>query len=111
MEVGQKVYLRPIEMGNVYRRDKSIKESIIEKIGRKYITVKSYGQFEISSGIQKSIYTPDYQMYEYLEEIKLYEEKIQLKKDIQDLIPKYGQWKFSVETLREVKKLLENDRR
>lgn len=106
MEIGQIVYLRPNEMGNAYRRDKSVKTSTITKIGRKYVTVEGYGEFEISSGIQKTKFSADYALY--LDEIKLnlQIEKEDLSRRIKNSIPKYGKWDIDIEKLRQIATIL-----
>jgi len=106
MEIGQTVYLRPVEMSNAYRRDKSIKEAIIEKVGRKYITVVRYGQFDIESRMQKTIYSSDYELFESKEELDLKMESEDLQSRIKNSIPKYGKWNLDIEKLRQITTIL-----
>ena len=106
MEIGQTVYLRPVKMGNAYRRDKSIKEAIIEKVGRKYITVVRYGQFDIESRMQKTIYSSDYELFENKEELDLKMESEDLQSRIKNSIPKYGKWNLDIEKLRQITTIL-----
>jgi len=106
MKIGQTVYLRPREMGNAYRRDKSIKKAIIEKVGRKYITVVRYGQFDIESRIQKTIYTSEYEFFVNKEELDLKMESEDLQGRIKNSIPKYGKWNLDIEKLRQITTIL-----
>ena len=102
MEIGQTVYLRPVEMGNAYRRNKSIKEAIIEKVGRKYVTVNIYGQFYIESRMQKTNYSSYYELFENKEELDLKMEAEDLANRIKNSIPKYGKWDLDIEKLRQI---------
>jgi hypothetical protein len=106
MEVGQTVYLKPENLGNAYRRDKSIKETIIEKIGRKYVTLKNYGQFEIETGKQKTEYSSDYKLYETKEEIESLLEIEDLTYRIKSEILKTNKIDASLENLRKIALLL-----
>lgn len=72
LKVGQKVYLQPGV--NVSRRDSSIKEGQITKVGTKYFCVtignSSYAyKFHIEDLKQTTVYTPDY--YVWLNEREL----------------------------------------
>tara|TARA_R110000822_G_scaffold228395_2_gene360825 strand:+ start:274 stop:600 length:327 start_codon:yes stop_codon:yes gene_type:complete len=102
MEIGQTVYLRPVKMGNAYRRDKSIKESIVEKVGRKYITIVGYGQFDIKSRKAKTNYSSDYEMFESKKELDLKIEAEDLVNRIENSIPKYGNWDLEIDKLRQI---------
>jgi hypothetical protein len=106
MEIGQTVYLRPVEMGNAYRRDKSIKEATVEKVGRKYVTIVRYGQFDIESRLQKTTYGSDYELFENKEELDLIMEVEDLGNRIKNNIPKYGKWDIEVEKLRQIATIL-----
>ena len=106
MEIGQTVYLRPAKMGNAYRRDKSIKEAVVEKIGRKYVTVTRYGQFDMESRMQKTIYTSDYELFESKEELEMKIESEDLVSRIKNSIPKYGKWNIEIEKLRQIATIL-----
>ena len=71
MEVGQKIYLKPI--GNQARYSKEIKETIISKIGRKYFEVEDsgYGRFFIDTMNQDcGQYVSGYTCYLSLQEIE-----------------------------------------
>ncbi len=106
MEIGQKVYLRPTELGNAYRRDENIKTSTITKIGRKYITVDRFGEFEIKTGSQKTNFTSDYILYLDEGELNLQIEQEDLVNRVKGSIPKYGKWDIEVEKLREIVNIL-----
>ena len=97
MKIGQTVYLRPVEMGNAYRRDKSIKEATVEKVGRKYVTIVRYGQFDIESRMQKTIYRSDYELFESKEELDLKMEAEDLSNRIKNSIHKYGKWNLDID--------------
>ena len=102
MEIGQTVYLRPNEMGNTYRRDKSVKTSTITKIGRKYVTVERYGEFEIDSGRQKTKFSSNYTLYLDEDKLNLQIEKEDLSSRIKNSIPKYGKWDIEIKKLRQI---------
>ena len=106
MEIGQTVYLRPVEMGNAYRRDKSIKEAIIEKIGRKYITLKIYGQYHIDSRMEKTNFSSDYQFFVSKEELDLKIETEELAVKIKNCIPRYSEWDIDINKLRKIAVIL-----
>lgn len=64
MKEGQTVYLRPTEMGNAYRRDKSIKEATIKKVGSKYVFLDgNYGKYDKETREEATNYSSDYIMY------------------------------------------------
>lgn len=106
MEIGQTVYLRPVEMGNAYRRDKSIKEATVEKLGRKYVTIVGYGQFYIKTRMQKTIYRSDYELFESKEELDLKMEAEDLGDRIKNSIPKYEKWNLEIDKLRQIATIL-----
>jgi hypothetical protein len=105
MEIGQTVYLKPIERGNAYRRDKSVKEAVIEKVGRKYVTVNRYGKFDIESRMQETNYSSDYELFESKEELYLIMEAEDLQKRIKNSIP-HGKWNLDIEKLRHIAAIL-----
>lgn len=107
MGIGQTVYLRPNKMGSAYRRDKSVKTSTITKIGRKYVTVERYGEFEISSGRQKTNYCAEYTLYLDKTKLILQLEKEDLSSRIKNCIPKYGKWDIEIEKLRQIATILD----
>jgi hypothetical protein len=106
MEIGQIVYLRPVETGDAYRRDKKVKTSTITKIGRKYITVERFGQFEISNGIQKTNFSCDYALHLNENELNLHLEREDLTRKIKNSLPAYGKWDLEIEKLREIATIL-----
>ena len=106
MKIGQTVYLRPIEMGNAYRRDKSIKEATVEKVGRKYVTIVRYGRFYIESRMQKTTYSSDYELFESKEELDLKIEAEDLRNRIKNSTPKYGKWDLEIDKLRQIATIL-----
>lgn len=109
MEVGQKVYIKPI--GNATRCSKEIKEGTISKIGRKYFELKeNYGRFFIDGMHQDGgQYISNYQCYLSLQEIEDEEELYNLQHWLRKEFSYSSN--YSLKTLREVKKLLENERK
>jgi len=106
MEKGQTVYLRPVELGNAYRIDKSIKKDVVEKVGRKYVTLARYGKFDIKSGMEKTLLSSDYELFEDKEKLNLKIESEDLQQRIKNSIPKYGGWKIDIEKLRKITDIL-----
>lgn len=106
IKAGQTVYLKPLETGNAYRRDKSIKEAVILKIGRKYVTLGDYGQFHLNSQIEKTDYSPNYKYFTSKDEIELELDKKDLSDRIKNAIPKYKQLDLCIEKLRKIAKIL-----
>lgn len=102
MKVGQVVFLRPIKYGNAFRRDQSIREATIEKIGRKYVTISEYGQFYIEDGSKKTNYTTEYKLYFSKDELDSIIESESLTEKIRSSIPKYGKWNLGIEKLRQI---------
>lgn len=78
IELGQKVYLKPGT--NTGRYDKSIKEGVISKVGRKYYEVVLDGnlgdthKYLISDSTQVTDYCADYYVYDSLKAIEDEEE-------------------------------------
>jgi len=102
IKVGDTVYLKPNELGNAYRRDKSVKEDVVIKVGRKYVELEKYGTYEIESGRQKTKYSADYQMWLSRHDLEQHLLSEQLKSDIKNSIPKYGVWDISIEKLKAI---------
>lgn len=107
MEKGQIVYLRPTVIGNAYRRNPNPIEAIVEKVGRKYVTIKIYGQFEIKTGSQKTTYCQDYVLYESKEKMAFVLEAESLSNKIRKSIPTYGTWDIDISKLRQIAEILE----
>ena len=107
MEIGQIVYLKPSVYGNAYRHDKSVKEGVVERIGRKYVTVKGFGQFEITSGVKRGDSISDYQMFESKEALEEDKQHEDLVRRIKDAIPKYGDWEIKLDKLKKIAEILE----
>lgn len=67
LEVGQQVYLKSIN--SLTRRYSGIYTATIEKVGRKYATIKddcdlyANREFDIQNMCEKSIYSPNYKVY------------------------------------------------
>ena len=107
MKKGDTVYLRPVKLGNAYRRDNKIKEGIVKSVGRKYVEVEYYGKFNIKGGIQKTEFSADYKLYESIDDLNIVIESEELSHKIINSIPKYGDWDISIDKLRQIAKILE----
>ena len=66
LQIGQTVYLKPVN--NLEKRTKEIFTANIEKIVRKYATIKDYklgcnSEFDLNTMREKSNYSSDYEVY------------------------------------------------
>ncbi len=94
-------------MGNAYRRDKSIKETTITAVGRKYVTVDYYGkQFHIDGRMEKTTFSADYRLYTSQTELEEILESEDLSSRITESMPKYGRWKVEISKLRQIAEIL-----
>lgn len=124
--IGQKVYLKIIKGSNAARRinkDESetseswIKEKVVTKIGKKYITVgnntgSTYGEekFDITQDFRHyyTIGSADYKLYLSKDEILEDMECEKLYNDIKNLFSSYdNNRKYTLKQLQKVKELLE----
>lgn len=124
--IGQKVYLKIIKGSNAARhisKDKPetseswIKEKVVTKIGKKYITVgnstdSTYGEekFDITQDFRHyyTIGSADYKLYLSKDEILEDMECEKLYNDIKNLFSSYdNNRKYTLKQLQKVKELLE----
>lgn len=106
IKIGQTVWLRPTEIGNAYRRDKEVKNSIITKIGTKYIHVQGFGEFFKDSGIEKTNFTPNYKLYYSQNQLRDDLENENLQRRIKEAILRHGKLKLELDKLRKIAKIL-----
>lgn len=106
MKVGDKVFLKTI--GNAARSGVRIYEEEITKIGRKYITIGDYGQFEMDSRHQKSDYSPNYKFYLSREEIQDELEYDRLLSKTRQFFSNWGKLDITLEQLKAIDKILES---
>lgn len=109
MEVGQKVYLEPIN--NNARYSKEIKESRISKIGRKYFELedKYYGRFFIESMRQDcGQYISGYNAYLSMQEIEDKKEAQKLFAEIKKVFSGFGT-EIPLSKLKEIERIIKSD--
>lgn len=106
MKIGQKAYLKPLAHSNAIRRNKSIRESVVEKVGRIYITVAGYGRFYIKNGRQKTDFSADYRLFLDKQELYIKIESEDLADKIRYAIPQYGSWDLEIDKLRQIANIL-----
>ena len=102
MKIGQKIYLKPIKHSNAYKMDKLPIIGIVEKVGRKYVTIKQYGRFNIQSGMEHTNYSPEYKLYESKEKLKEVEESEYLSDKIRSSISRYGTLNIGIDKIRQI---------
>lgn len=106
---GDTVVVVPMYWYDSYE-NKNILQGVIEKVGRKYVSVRLQGynflmDFVIDSGYEKSLTTPTRQVFKSKEAYEEEKEKIRICKAIVKL--SYSELKSkSIEQLREVAELL-----
>ena len=111
--VGQTVFLMPYENGNIRPKNKIV-EAQITKVGRQYVTAKEM-QFQVppfADGdqldylLQKSNYTPDYQLFATREQCEQHTYRLKLIKDINSLCQSYLLSKVPLVHLEQIHKIL-----
>lgn len=102
INVGDVVYLKPTKLGNAIRVNKSIKETTIEKVGRKYVTVSNGDRYHIEDGSQKTEFASDYDLFWTEDDLNRKIEQEELSNRIKRAIPKYGDWNLELEKLRKI---------
>lgn len=83
----------------------------VSKVGRKYFTCKMVWreiQFHLDSWRQVTKYSPDCLLYESEQECSDLREKERLAALLSQEFNHYGQSPFSLETLRQVKEIIDN---
>lgn len=81
--IGQRVFLKPL--GSAVRRGAGIKEGVIKKVGSKYFYVtfgNGESQFYKDTRIQVSNYSPEWKVYESMEEIEAERRLSELRKEV-----------------------------
>lgn len=87
-EVGQEVALR--FDGNKARNNRfGYRLDKVEKVGRKYITLESGIQIDLTTGYNKTKYSPDYNLF-LSEELLL--EQIEREKNLDKIRSKFSGW-------------------
>ena len=121
-KVGQTVWIRLT--GNAIRGkhgDELVEEWVIDKIGRKYITAskktgypkgiifekKGYGYED--RFVEKTNYCVDYIMYETEQEIRDEMEKYKIYRDVQLFFDRFNKNKLTLEQLRSIKKIIDEE--
>ena len=121
-KVGQTVWIRLT--GNAIRGkcgDELIEEWVIDKIGRKYITAskktgypkgivfekRGYGYED--RFVEKTNYCVDYIMYETEQEIRDEMEKYKICRDVQLFFDRFNKNKLTLEQLRSIKKIIDEE--
>ena len=121
-KVGQTVWIRLT--GNAVRGkhgDELAEEWVIDKIGRKYITAskktgypkgiifekKGYGYED--RFVEKTNYCVDYIMYETEQEIRDEMEKYKIYRDVQLFFDRFNKNKLTLEQLRSIKKIIDEE--
>lgn len=107
MEVGQKVYLKPV--GNQTRYSKEIKETRISKVGRKYFELEEsyYGRFFIKTMNQDcGQYISGYTCYLSLQEIEDEKEALKLYTEIKKVFSGFSNTDLSLSQLKEINRII-----
>ena len=106
MEVGQKVYLKNRNHGNI----NEITESQISKIGRKYFYVGPHSElkFNINTLAQESgQYSPNWVIYLSMQEILDEEEYSSTARHIEKIISSPYYNKITLDQLRQIKRIID----
>jgi len=109
MQVGQKVYLKPI--GDQSRISSKILECEVSKVGRKFIYIESghrnETKFHADTLRQVTRYSPDWQIYFSLQEIEDEKEFNDLHHQLESTF-RYGSKKqFTLDQLRQIKRIID----
>lgn len=115
LQVGNKVYLKPIYNNARYIEDilNHIKEYEIKKVGRKYFEVWKDNQewttlkFHIEDNRQATKYSPDWELYFSKQEIIDEIEHLKLANEIRDSLGKWGMTELSLDQLRRIKTIID----
>ncbi|MFE8701213.1 hypothetical protein ACFYKX_11460 [Cytobacillus sp. FJAT-54145] len=103
LQIGQTLYGKPVE--NRARWDKEIAEGVVEKIGRKYVTVRfgsNVKQYHRDTLDEKSEYVPEWKLYFSKQEILDEEELMRNRWSIETAIKK-----MTVEQSRQILEILQ----
>lgn len=113
LKVGDTVYL--LAVGNMHSRckDKSIEDRIREvevtKVGRKYITTNNDCQFDKTDDYrEKTVYTPDWEIYATKQDIYDKRDSEILSSDISDYF-RYGKNNLTLDQLKRIKAIIDEE--
>ncbi|MGL6184802.1 MAG: hypothetical protein ACRC1T_05425 [Clostridium chrysemydis] len=121
LKKGDKCIMAIVEMSNASRRVNMRLENIKEwtwevevvSVGRKYITVKrnSYEyKFDMENNYyEKSIYSPDYILYQNIKEIYEEKEAEAINDYIGSKIGQYGKPRLSLDKLKRIKNIIDEN--
>ena len=109
IQVGQKVYLKPI--GNKVRISQNIRESEIEKIGKKYFYLKGFNRekFSMEDMMNVSNYVSDWKVYLSIQEIEYEKEYNQLFENIRKTFDHWSGVNFTLDQLRRIKEIIDEN--
>lgn len=112
ISVGQPIWVR--YKGFDHRRDKSAYEVIVTKVGRKYFEVsdengRDKGKYEIETMLQAIDSNYRYKAYISLDEINIEDEFDKLNDEIKEAFRTYGKLPYTLQQLRDIKKIITND--
>jgi len=112
MEVGQKVYLKPIN--NALRYGSEIRECVITKVGRKYFYACKSGEredfatkFSLKTMFNVTTYSPDWEVYLSIQDILDERESEELNSVIRKHFDHYGKPKLTLDQLRQIKRIID----
>ena len=112
LTTGMKVYLMPV--GDNYRRgDKEPRESVVQKVGRKYIYVIPEGhiravKFDIEDHREVTIYSPDWELYPSEQAILDERERQEIESVLRQAFGSYGRFNgYTIDQLRRIKAIVD----
>jgi hypothetical protein len=113
IEVGQRVFLKPINNAARYG-NKEIREEVILKAGRKYFSVGKEGEtrehwmikFNIEDLRQVTNYSPDWQLYFSKQEIIDENETLEITREIRRKFEGYGHINLTLDQLRRIQTII-----
>lgn len=114
MQIGDKVYLKPVN-NKARNGNEKIEEYLIKKVGRKYFEVWdgiydfSSIKFNLETKTQVTNYSPDWELYFSKQEILDEQECNQLTKIIRNKFTGWGKVNLSLEQLRSIKKIIDGE--
>ena len=112
MEVGQRVYLKPIN--NALRYGNEIRECVVIKVGRKYFYAYKPGEredfatkFNLETMFNVTTYSPDWKVYLSKQDIIDERESEELTASIRKQFDHYGKSKLTLDQLRHIKRIID----
>ncbi|WP_426453822.1 hypothetical protein ACP26L_15610 [Paenibacillus sp. S-38] len=100
MQVGQKVFLRPIG-----GRTRDAKDAVITRVGRKYFEVGRL-KFLIENKLEVSECGPNWMVYLDEQELKDEQEMLDIGRELGILFGSYGRPKLTLDQLRRIKAIV-----